>query len=353
MPQCLIGLGSNLGDRGSLLDAAITKLAEVPHVEIRARSRFHETPPVGGPAGQGSFLNAAVLIETPLAPHALLAAVARIETDLGRRRVERWGPRPIDLDLLLYDNLVLRSENLHLPHPRMAWRRFVLVPAAEVAPRMQHPTIGWTIAEMLDHLDRARSYVAIAGPGGAGKRELARTISDRFGGMLVLDPAFPPGDPSGQINSYGVTPDAELEFAKRRAKAVAVDSTMWNERHPLWVSDFWVGQSAAAIQVLSEGTQRELLLKRWHDAVAQACPPKLTVLLDVPAGYYAGHLVDRGTSASTEERLTEIDTIGRALMEQVRQPGLGPVLELDGRRPADAVEELAAAVSAMQSSWPE
>lgn len=347
MPHCLIGLGSNLGNRASLLDAALARLGANARVEIVARSRFHETSPAGGPAGQGAFLNAALLLRTPLSPGELLGTLMHIEADLGRRRVERWGPRSIDLDLLLYDNLVLESETLQLPHPRMAWRRFVLEPAAEVAPEMLHPTTGWTIAGLLNHLDKTRPYVAIAGPAGVGKRELARAIADRFGGCLVADPAGPEREPSGQANSYGVTPDQELEFAKGRAKAVAVDSAVWFQDQPLWVSDFWVGQSAAAIRVFSEAAERQALLERWNGAARQACPPRLTVLLDAPAEYCARRLVQRGERPLSEEELERIETLRRALLEQVRQPDLGPVLLLDGQQPADAEHELAAAVSSM------
>ncbi len=348
MPQCLIGLGSNLGDRASLLDAAIAALADVPGVQVVARSRFHETVPAGGPAGQGPFLNAVVLIKTPLAPAELLAAVGRIETNLGRRRGERWGPRPIDLDLLLYDNLILRSEDLRLPHPRMAWRRFVLAPSAEVAPEMPHPAIGWTISQLLDHLDKARPYVAVAGPAGAGKRQLARSIADRFGGVLVADPAAADRGSRGQPISYGVNAHAELEFAKRRAEAVAIDSAIWSQDHPLWISDFWVGQSAAAIEMSSVPAECETLLRRWRDTAGGACPPKLTVLLDAPAPYCARQLAGRGALNSGPDDLDRIEAFRRLLLEQVRRPGLGPVLELDGSRPADAAEELAAAVSAMK-----
>ena len=102
-------------------------------------------------------------------PQALLAEFQKVEADLGRQRNEHWGPRTIDLDLLLYDDLTLADPDLVVPHPRMAWRRFVLEPAAEVAPEMLHPGTGWTIARLLDHLNQTPWYLAIAGPIGVGK----------------------------------------------------------------------------------------------------------------------------------------------------------------------------------------
>ena len=98
--------------------------------------------PIGGPAGQEPFLNAAALLETSLPPAELLARLQRIELHLGRTRETRWAARTLDLDLLLYDNLVLNTPYLTLPHPRMAFRRFVLEPAAEVAPEMAHPRLA-------------------------------------------------------------------------------------------------------------------------------------------------------------------------------------------------------------------
>ena len=169
MPQCLIGLGSNLGDRRGLLDAALARLQRHPNIEVVRQSRHHETLPVGGPCAQPAYLNAAAVLQTSLPPQALLAELQKIETDLGRQRIEHWGPRTIDLDLLLYDDLTLTAHDLVIPHPRMAWRRFVLEPAAEVAPEMLHPGIGWTIARLLEHLNLTPWYLAMAGPIGVGK----------------------------------------------------------------------------------------------------------------------------------------------------------------------------------------
>src|SRR4051794_25822954 len=103
----LIGLGSNLGDRKANIDLAIAALSETPGVTVRAISSYHETAPVGGPGGQGAFLNAAASLDTALDPHALLRHLQQMENRAGRVRSVRWGERTLDLDLLLFGDLVL------------------------------------------------------------------------------------------------------------------------------------------------------------------------------------------------------------------------------------------------------
>jgi 2-amino-4-hydroxy-6-hydroxymethyldihydropteridine diphosphokinase len=163
MPNlALIGLGSNLGDRKALLDSAVAALADTPGITPRGVSSYRETPPVGGPSGQGAFLNAAAALETSLGPEELLEVLHTIEASAGRARVVRWGERTLDLDLLLYGDLVVETPRLRVPHPRMALRRFVLAPLADVAPDAIDPVTGRTVRELLANLDRRPSYVAIA-----------------------------------------------------------------------------------------------------------------------------------------------------------------------------------------------
>ena len=162
MGTALIGLGSNLGDRGAALGKAVELLQEDPLIRVEAVSSFRPSKPAGGPEGQCGFLNAAVQLETSLSPEELLTRLQAIENKIGRVRAERWGPRIIDLDLLLYDRLELRTPTLELPHPRMSFRRFVLEPAAEIAAEMAWPVNGWSVEKLRQNLDTSARYLAIS-----------------------------------------------------------------------------------------------------------------------------------------------------------------------------------------------
>ena len=154
MSRVFIGLGSNEGDRLAELSRAIEALAQTPGIRVAQLAPIYETEPIGGPP-QSEFLNTVVELETELPPHELLAALKAIECRAGRRPSgERWGPRVLDLDILLYDDRILNSEALTIPHLRMHQRWFVLEPLAQLAPELRHPVLRQTIAELLEQLPR-------------------------------------------------------------------------------------------------------------------------------------------------------------------------------------------------------
>ncbi|MCE2736717.1 MAG: 2-amino-4-hydroxy-6-hydroxymethyldihydropteridine diphosphokinase [Ilumatobacteraceae bacterium] len=126
--RAIVALGSNLGDRVAYLRFGLERLSNVV-----AQSQVFETDPVGGPDNQGPYLNMVAVIDTDLDPYAMLRRLLQIEAEAHRVRIERWGPRTLDLDLLFYDDVTINSEELIVPHPRFAERRFVLEPLSEVA----------------------------------------------------------------------------------------------------------------------------------------------------------------------------------------------------------------------------
>lgn len=148
-----VALGSNLGDRAALIQAARQALAAIPGTAIVAHADPIETPPFG-PVPQGPYLNAATLLRTTLSPRELLAALHAIEREHGRDRAGevRWGPRTLDLDLLLYAEAIIDEPGLQVPHPRMHERLFVLEPLATIAPELCVPTLNANVATLLARL---------------------------------------------------------------------------------------------------------------------------------------------------------------------------------------------------------
>ncbi|MCI0333972.1 MAG: 2-amino-4-hydroxy-6-hydroxymethyldihydropteridine diphosphokinase [Planctomycetes bacterium] len=289
MAKALLGLGSNLGTREETLRAAIAAIEALPDVRVARASEFYTSRPLGGPPGQGDFLNAAAAIETKTPPLRLLDELQDIESRQGRKPAKRWAPRTLDIDLLLYDDEVMETPMLTLPHPRMTFRRFVLQPAAEVAPRMLHPVIGWPVERFLLHLDAASDQVAIVSPSENYRGHFAELIAERFGARPIDRPSFATADqlwPS-QLTLW-------LEIDKRSAGGTSVSS------------------------------------KPAGLPYAAAAFPKLTILLDA------------------ESNLPNVAKSQWSAV--VRRPGRGPTLRLQATEAATFQAEVAAAVEAV---WPD
>jgi 2-amino-4-hydroxy-6-hydroxymethyldihydropteridine diphosphokinase len=153
MPEALVAFGGNLGDVRDTLDRAVAAFCDGKEVRLLARSADYRTPP-WGVEDQPPFVNLAIAVDTGLTPHALLARAQAVEHALGRERASerRWGPRPIDIDLIAYDDVALETPDLTLPHPRLFERAFVLVPLAEIAP--ERVIGGSRVRDVLAGVDR-------------------------------------------------------------------------------------------------------------------------------------------------------------------------------------------------------
>ncbi len=146
-----IALGSNLGNSREILEAALIHLDRIDGIKVVKRSQWYLTAPIGPP--QPDYLNGCAVLETTLEPASLMQVLLQIETHFGRVRRERWGARRLDLDLLLFNHVILESPELTIPHPRMNDRAFVLVPLAEIAPDWIEPTTGMAIAQLAQLVD--------------------------------------------------------------------------------------------------------------------------------------------------------------------------------------------------------
>lgn len=288
MPTCLLGLGSNLGDSESTLRAAVGEITALPDVQVVRHSEWHRTKPVGGPPDQPDYVNGVVLVESTIPPLRFLAELQQIETRHGRTRDERWAPRTLDIDILLYGNDVSETPMLTLPHPRMTFRKFVLEPAAEIAPKMLHPTIGWPIQRLLLHLQQASNQLALVTPSDDLRQWLVSLLAARVGVRQIDRPTF------------------------------ATANQFWP---PLWTT--WLEVPAAAAPAAQDAEQKPAL------PYAAAAFPKLSALIDADIAH-------RGADKLQWSTL-------------VRQPGRGPTLRL---QTVDRLEVEAEVFAAVKAVWP-
>lgn len=344
MSHCLIALGSNLGNRRAILDQAVASLDMRNGVRVLRSSRWHQTSPVGGPAGQGEFLNGCVLLETSLAPEAVLQVLREIEDESGRQREKWWGPRTLDLDLLLYDELVMRSRELEIPHPRMAWRRFVLEPAVEVASDMVHPTTGRTIGELFDHLNHSAPYFAVGGLSGPARTRFSERLAARLPALLLVDPAAALEQEAA--NSAGDVLQVELECLRRRVQLLANEARDW--RAQVVLSDFWLEEMLRRAENRLPADRRADFRQCWQEAAAGVVQPRLIVLLERPTGPDASGSAEFGrpedaaeTDWVDDERL-RLAGPGQAVLD-----GVGLVLRLTNSDPNRTLEEVLAAIASM------
>ncbi|MHB0957951.1 MAG: 2-amino-4-hydroxy-6-hydroxymethyldihydropteridine diphosphokinase [Pirellulaceae bacterium] len=350
MAQCLLGLGSNLGDRATQLDRAAELLCGDPQIHCIRRSTYHTTRPIGGPPRQDEFLNAAIRMATQLSPEQVLAAVRDVEQRMGRHRAARWGPRVIDIDVLLYDQEVVATKELSVPHPRMAVRRFVLEPANEVGSEMIHPLTGWTVAELLQRLRTPPHFVSIAGIDARHTRNLALMAAQLTGAHPLLDPVAEAGA-SFQENTW----PGEVQIARREAQALAARraqlSDLWaaarTSPHQWYVSDYWLPQSCAVARAWLQGTAREDLERAAESAARQVPLPHCVMFLDQSPENGGGQRAAAASSIASLPPTYEARLV-REMTYQASLQGQGPLLHVPAADLRLALTELTAAIDAMR-----
>ncbi len=358
MPTCLIGLGANLGNRPAALQRAVALLERHREVRLLRVSQWRQTKPAGGPAGQPTYLNGAATVETSLGPQALLAVLQDIENQLGRRRQQRWEPRSVDLDLLLYGNHVERSSSLMVPHPRMAWRRFVLEPASEIAQSMVHPVIGWDMARLLAHLNMTPPYLAITGVVGSENTVFARRVVEACSVDGLFEEYKTMVWPSGifgrrntlrrfEADPSGGELSGELECLRWRARLLAADFPRWSRpKHPM-VSDFWFGESRALGPCRLACFGQSLFFRLSRRLEPRVVRPRLVVFLDISARQVHRRIEQQDRPWKRSLRMAAVKQWQRALDRGLRRADVGPVLRIADPRSEESLEEVVAAIQAM------
>jgi 2-amino-4-hydroxy-6-hydroxymethyldihydropteridine diphosphokinase len=289
MPTCLLALGSNVGDREATLRAALEEIDALPNARLSRQSTFHPTRPLGMRPGADEFLNAAAVVEATIEPLRFLEHLQRIESRHGRKRDGHWDARTLDIDLLLYGDEVLETAMLTVPHLRMAFRRFVLEPAVEIAPKMIHPVIGWPLERLLLHLDAARDEIAVLSPSESVRGLVGKMLTERCAMRAIERPTFKTAD------------------------------TLWPRAYCTWFAFEARPAQEKGARVPSEGL-----------AYAAAAFPKLTILLDADG--------DGATAAKAKWSAI------------VRRPGRGPTLRL---QQVDQPTVQAEVFAAVESVWPD
>lgn len=338
MVDCLLGLGSNVGNRAAQLDSAVQLICGHPQIQRISISSYHATQPVGGPTGQDTFLNAALRIRTSLAVGELFAVLQDVELRLGRRRLERWGPRTIDIDILLFGRETLTTRDLIVPHPRMAMRRFVLAPAREVAADMLHPGTDLSLAELFDRLARPPHYVAVTGFRAEQAANLALTAAAISKLHVLLDPANTRMSQLRASDSSHISVDSIQQILAERCEQL---TSLWAEAEVApdrWhVCSYWLPELNAVIRPRFAAEVRAEFERACAWAAAHAPVPHCVIFLDPRPN---------GSATTAESRVAH--EWAEVVADLLSRPGHPPYLHIPGADLEQALTELTAAIDAMR-----
>jgi deoxyguanosine kinase len=279
-----IGLGSNLGDRADSIRGALKMLADAEHVDVARLSDLIETAPLGG-SNQPDYLNAVAEIKTALSAEHLYSKLADIETALGRVRGEKWSPRTIDLDLLLFGSEIINTTKLTVPHPQMHLRSLVLSGLCRLNPELPHPVLKEPISELAARLGGADfvldperpQLVSVAGVIGVGKTTLAKKLSNSLRSKLLLEPYDKnPFLPEVYAGKKELALDSQLYFLNSRIEQLNPKELT---RGQIVISDYVFDKELIYAKCLLNPQQLTSYEKSYQPAAAKVATPVLVVYL--------------------------------------------------------------------------
>ena len=279
-----IGLGSNLGDKQAYVNSALKMLTQTEHIEVTRVSDFIETAPLGG-SDQPNYLNAVAEIETTLSAEDLHKRLADVETALGRVRTEKWSPRIIDLDLLLFGSELINTPDLTVPHPQMHLRSFVLSGLCRLNPELTHPVIKEPVSELDARLGGADfvleperpQLVSIAGVISVGKTTLAEKLSSSLNSRLLLEPYDKnPFLPEVYAGKKELALDSQLYFLNSRIEQLNLQAFPTGQ---IAFSDYVFDKELIYAKRLLNPQQLTSYEKSYQPAAAKVATPVLVIYL--------------------------------------------------------------------------
>jgi len=312
--------------------------------QLLAQSRWQETVPIGGPAGQGAFLNGALLLECTISATELAGALQAIEAQLGRERAIRWDARAIDIDLLLYGSEVIDSRDLSVPHPRMSCRKFVLEPAAEIGGFMIDPISGWTLCGLLRHLQDSPRYVAVV----SSERAVAEWLAERLCQELRcprLEEIFPGTGGVGDLGGPATVEFNQWADASLRRSRWEDDKEL-AKRLPSCCGG--LQETVSPVVSAAVPTQRGLPLREDILPDASMLRPALVIVVE-PA---AEEKFWKKIGTKKDKKTPPIFPVPPCSLffESSNCQGFGPMVRLRAEDLAIVMQE---AVAAIRSVWPE
>ncbi len=349
MATCLIGLGANLGDRRATLDRAVDQIGRLAGVRLLRASPWRSTHPIGGPSGQPDFLNGALLIESRLSPLDLLQQLHAIEDAAGRKRDVQWQSRTLDLDLLLFDQQISAGEPI-LPHPRMAFRRFVLDCACAIAPDLIHPTTGWTLSQLQHHLRETPPYIALCDYAeSASGRAFASTLATALAGIVVFDSATPVTDSLPTVRGREDSIKS-LSFWERAIETGFSEVSQAADRDQWVVSRFWSPKVVARAELFLAPNDFIKFRDKWSPRNPQFATPRFVVALTEASN--TSESIDQAISAATLMSADQKHVLALEWKHQVNklltEPGRGPILHSTAATPDELLAEIVAAARASE-----
>ena len=343
-----------------MLRQATQRVAAIPGCQLLARSSWHETVPIGGPARQGDFLNAALLLDCSLPPLELAAALHSIESQLGRKREIRWDARTLDIDLLLYDSEVFASPELTIPHPRMSFRRFVLQPAAEIAGFLACPVCGWTLSQLLRHLQNAPRYVAVASAHPAISNWLAEGLCRELGSPRLEALCHKLGETGDFPDPVTVESNVSVLGGPRQLPRQK-NQELSQQLHPnhLYsqhaaapvISACWLEASNSAASNYQSAVRPVVRATSSPEVYAERSASMLSpALMIVVEPESEKNFLKKLGGASTESQTNYSCPLQLDFAKALKCQGQGPVARIQADDPALVLQE---AVAAIRSCWPE